>query len=574
MSVRRVLLVVAALVGLGLAATLLVVANLNTLIAVNRDRIVAGMSEGFARPVSIDAITVGFHGGIAMELRGLHVADDPAFAKDDFLSTDRADVIVRFWPLLQRRVELRRITVRSPRLTIIRTAHGMNVDSLGKKPAGPPAPAAPAPGGASEPQAIPAFAIVLMNLEGGSVRYVDRTGAKPVETMVEPLDVRLSDLSLTTPVRVEIEATTKSQPPTSLRIRGTMGPVGESPFAADVPIEQHVRLRSAGLAIDDLTVSGTFRRTPAGTPIAHVRVTAPEVHAGDVVVSNIEVTAAEQDGIATLEKLAFGIFDGTISGKGKVAHTGAPEFSFENAVRGVDISKALAGRSPEMAERFTGRVDADVSIAGGGADAAAVRRSLTGAGKVVVRDGTLRGVNVAEDVLTGVPGMNGLIQLVPARIRDRYPAIFATDDTHFEQLSSDVRLGGERIQLDGMTVAARDYALRGKGVVTFAQQADLTATLVASAPLTADVIGALKEAKYLTNDEGRLAIPFRFAGQLPNVRPKPDSEFVARVLQKALVGEGLDRLLGGGKGDDPKNPGKQDDARKLLKKGLDKLFGR
>jgi len=105
--------------------------------------------------------------------------------------------------------------------------------------------------------------------------------------------------------------------------------------------------------------------------------------------------------------------------------------------------------------------------------------------------------------------------------------------------------------------------------ITFAREMDLTGTLVASVPFTEDVLGALREAKYLTNDAGRLAIPFRLTGVLPNVRPKPDADFVARVLQRAIAGEGLDRLLGGdGTG---KKTQKTEDA---IKKGLDKLFHR
>jgi hypothetical protein len=240
----------------------------------------------------------------------------------------------------------------------------------------------------------------------------------------------------------------------------------------------------------------------------------------------------------------------------------------------VDVSKALRARAPETAERFTGHLDADLSVSGAGGDAAAMRRSITGKGHVVVRDGVLHGVNIGDKVLTGVTSLGGLVSLVPPRIRDKYPAIFSVDDTPFDELSSDVRLANERIQVDAFTVAARDYAIRGKGVLTFAQQVDLTATLVASAPFTGDVIGALKEAKYLTDEQGRLSIPFRLTGQMPNVRAKADSDFVGRVLQKAIVGEGLDQLLGGGKSNDPKDPKdpKPRDGKGLLKK-LDKLFG-
>jgi hypothetical protein len=410
------------------------------------------------------------------------------------------------------------------------------------------------------------------------VRYVDRTGPTPKETVVSPLDVRLSDLSLTTPMRLELDATAAGTPPTTVRIRGTVGPVGDPPFAAEVPLEQHLTVHAPAVDVTDLTISGRLRRTPAGAPIANVRVTAPELHAGGVMLSALDVSAVEADGVATLERLGFGLFGGTITGKGRVAHGGpAPVFSMEAAIRAMDVSQALATRAPDMANRFSGRLDADCSMGGTGGDEATVRRSLTGAGHVVVHDGTLKGVNVAEDVLTGVTGVAGLVSLVPQRVRDRYPAIFATDDTRFDELRSDLHVGGERIVVDAFSVAARDYAIRGKGVVTFAQQADLSATLVASPQLTADVVGALKQASYLADDQGHIAIPFRFAGTLPNVRPKPDADFVGRVLQKALVGEGLDRLLGGGKHDDPKHPDAKhpdDSGKDLIKRGLDKLFGR
>ena len=577
---RRVGIGLAIALGLALVATVAVVASLNDIIDANRDRIVAGISEGFARPVQVDRIATGFHGGIAMELRGLRIADDPAFSKDDFLAAERAYAVVRFWPLLERRIEVRRIAVRGPRLTIVRTAKGMNVDTLGRRAgaAKPPsaapaaAPAEPAATGA----AVPALAVALVNLEDGIVRYVDKSGPTPSETTIAPLNVKLSDLSLTTPMRMEIDATTLGTPPATFRLRGTVGPIGDPPFAADVPIEHHIAIRSGGFEVADLTITGRVRRMESGAPDATVRIAAPAMRAGTVELSGVDVTATERDGIATLERLAFRVFGGTIEGKGRVDHKAAtPAFAFETAVHGLDVSQAMAARVPDMAGRFEGRLEGNVVVSGSAGDEAVVRRTLTGKGRVIVRDGRLRDINIAESVLEGATGIGGLVTLVPPRVRERYPAIFATDDTRFDELASEVRIGGERIHVDAMNVAARDYAVRGKGVITFAREADLTATLTASAPLTGDVVGALKEAAYLTDSTGRLSIPFRFAGVLPNVRPKPDADFIARVLEKALVGQGLERLLGGGgKPSDPKQPSNGKGTDELIKRGLDKLFGR
>ena len=482
-------------------------------------------------------------------------------------------MIVRIWPLLRRRIEVRRIHVDAPHVTVIRTAHGLNIDSLGKKPvAAQPSPAPPASSGSGEPTSsgVPAFMIATVNLDHGVVRWIDRAAATPRETTITPVSVRLSDLSLTTPMRIEVDAVTTDTPPSAFRLRGAMGPIGESPFAADVPIEQRIAIETPALVIPELTVTGTVRRTPTGEPIAAVRMKAATVEVDDLELTGLECAGTERDGVATLDRLAFTAFGGAIDAKGHVDHTGdAPSFSFQTTVRGLDMAQALAARVPEMAERFQGRLDGDLTMSGTTGDAATVRRSLAGVGHVAIRDGRLHDVNVAEKVLTSATGIVGMMTLVPPRIRDHYPAIFATDDTQFQELSADVRIGGQRIVIETMRVVAPDYSIHGQGHVTFAREMDLTGTLVASAPFTADVLGALREAKYLTNDAGLLAIPFRLTGVLPNVRPKPDADFVGRALQRAISGEDLDKLLGGdGSGEKKK---KAEDA---IKKGLEKLFRR
>src|SRR5262245_36664748 len=212
-----------------------------------------------------------------MELQGLRIADDPAYSTDDFLTTDRAFAVVRVWPLLERRIEVRRIAVHDPHVTIIRTAKGVNIDSLGRKPGSGTRAAAPQPTTPDPPSSLPAFAIALVNLDNGTVRYVDRTGAKPNETTITPLHVRLSDLSLTTPMRVEVEATTVGTPASTFRLHGTVGPIGDPPFSTDVPIEHHVAVKTEAFQVTDLTVTGRVRRTESGTPIANVRLMAPSL---------------------------------------------------------------------------------------------------------------------------------------------------------------------------------------------------------------------------------------------------------------------------------------------------------
>jgi uncharacterized protein involved in outer membrane biogenesis len=81
--------------------------------------------------------------------------------------------------------------------------------------------------------------------------------------------------------------------------------------------------------------------------------------------SGVECRGTERDGVATLDRLAFGAFGGAIQAKGRVDHTGdVPAFSFQGTVRALDVGQALAARVPEMAERFDGRLDGDLTVSG------------------------------------------------------------------------------------------------------------------------------------------------------------------------------------------------------------------
>jgi len=69
----------------------------------------------------------------------------------------------------------------------------------------------------------------------------------------------------------------------------------------------------------------------------------------------------------------------------------------------------------------------------------------------------------------------------------------------------------------------------------------------------------------------------RLTGALPRVKPKPDSEFIARALSRAVLGKGLERIFGKDKPSPPgvtPTPDLKHPERDLIKKGLEGLFHR
>jgi len=85
----------------------------------------------------------------------------------------------------------------------------------------------------------------------------------------------------------------------------------------------------------------------------------------------------------------------------------------------------------------------------------------------------------------------------------------------------------------------------------------------------------MKEAKYLTNEQGRLTLPFRLTGPLPGAKVGLDTAFIARAIGRGAVEKGIEKLLGGEKkGEEKKEQEGEDPRRDLLQKGLERLFRR
>jgi hypothetical protein len=185
-----------------------------------------------------------------------------------------------------------------------------------------------------------------------------------------------------------------------------------------------------------------------------------------------------------------------------------------------------------------------------------------------VHDGVLRGVRIVDEVLGAVTGVEQAARLVPARLRRKRPELFGAADTQFEELRATARIADGRATTDDLVMRTESYTVRGRGSATFDGRVDLTAVFVAGPALTADVLESVKDARWVTNAERRVEVPFRVAGRFPALRPQPDPAFVARAVGRAL--EARARKALGGNGKDERQGGVVDDAIRRLQQ----LFGR
>lgn len=111
-----------------------------------RARVADAAARALGRPVDVGSVSVSVLSGPAIRLGNAAVAEDPAFGRGAFLAVQEINVALRVRPLLSRRIEIAAVSVRSPRLVIVRAADGrVNVATLGSTatesdaPAGVPA---------------------------------------------------------------------------------------------------------------------------------------------------------------------------------------------------------------------------------------------------------------------------------------------------------------------------------------------------------------------------------------------------------------------------------------------------
>jgi hypothetical protein len=394
---------------------------------------------------------------------------------------------------------------------------------------------------------------------------------------------------------------TMTLPPTKFSLGGSPMELQANVASFQKPVVDYqlrssgVRLASLNLAgegvakeevVRDLDAKGHAEMTGAN-PLARGTVRSTAGSLRDIEFQGLEVDYGLRDEIATLEKLALRAYQGSYSGNGRydMREPENPKFAFRSDVRDMDLSGLLGAKMPAASERIAGKLFADIDLNGSGKAWEAIQQTLRGQGRVDVRDGVLKDVNLAESVLSGVTGVPGLSNFISPRIRQKYPEIFATGDTKFDKLGGSVQIADGRADTRDLEITARDYSIRGEGVYELRNQLDFKATLFASRELSQDIIGDVKEAKYLAGSDGRIEIPFRVTGALPRVKPRPDAAIIQKALGRAVIDKGLEKIFGKPKREEPPpplEPGAPPPAptkrlkpeQELLKKGLEGLFGR
>lgn len=271
----------------------------------------------------------------------------------------------------------------------------------------------------------------------------------------------------------------------------------------------------------------------------------------------------------SFKNLSFQAMNGNVRATGAwEAGADSQRLQLESDIDAVDLKALLSQKFPKFKDHMEGRINLKANLRGESKNGANLQESLQGEGETQVRGGALKDFNLVERVLSKVSGLPGFSNQLSSRLSQRHSNLLQRRDTPFDTLAANFTVKQGRIYTENLLLATPDFNIHAEGWLGLDKTMKWNGTLVMSPQLTQELIQEHKNVRYLTDREGRLAIPFRLEGILPHVQARPDIQALSEMILKGLGQKGSART-----GEDDKDS-KKKTRRELIQKGMEQLFGK
>lgn len=199
-------------------------------------------------------------------------------------------------------------------------------------------------------------------------------------------------------------------------------------------------------------------------------------------------------------------------------------------IKAADLRPLLASFLPLLKDRLdgnlSGRAQYDMTFNDGGATA----QSLKVAGETTIQRGVIKGFNLLSQLL-----LRGSGSKVSTEAKARLPAALIDlaqhNDTQFDALKANFTVDKGRISTDNLIVSTPDYTVTGAGWFALDRTTRWNGLLVLSPRLTQEIQRDYRWIRHLLDRRGRLAIPFRIDGTIPDVRIRIENRNLSQALR-------------------------------------------
>ncbi|OHB68531.1 MAG: hypothetical protein A2W17_11745 [Planctomycetes bacterium RBG_16_41_13] len=226
-----------------------------------KDRIITLAKPYLNREFDFADVKLTLISGFGVEINELRIADNPEFGSEDFLSLQSLRIKVALFPLLKKKIQIKKLIMDEPVVRLVRNSKGeFNFSDMvsdveeGEKPQAKDEKRKEKKSGnekkpASEHNIFMAGLMVSQcAVYNGQINFLDNfVHDTPVTMVFDALNIELKNVSLYKPIRVYVSACLPGRTEQNLFIEGMVGPVGENMDLAGLAMDIHVSVQNVFL---------------------------------------------------------------------------------------------------------------------------------------------------------------------------------------------------------------------------------------------------------------------------------------------------------------------------------------
>lgn len=469
------------LIGAGVLVVLVVAALLALPLLVDTPAIQAYVSQAashaLGRPVKFTALSVSALPLPTVKLRGLQVAEDPAFGPGPFLSVGEGRLGIRLGPLLQGRVEMADLTLDGARIHVVEDGTGrLNVATLGGAGA---ALGGPSRGGPARPGAPATSAVLLsrVRIVNSAVAY-QKAGTKTADFSLDRINATVAQAGPGEAIRISGVAVGQ---PGNVRLTisdGTVDVAGsrgfaEAPLTATVEVEAKDVAGLVGPFLPSpqlsgplkgrIQVSGTMARLVATGALSldRLAVSAEQPHCPDpkrrsLVLEAIHLPLAFTPAQLESQPVQGKVAGGTVALRLMVALKPARVATLKDiTVKGVQLEPVLVDYACQR-NAVTGPLDLTGEAGLRPPDAL---RTLNGSGRLRIGPGRV----VGPDLLKAVNQVTALTDVVSALRPEAPGRARAGSPLNFDSITATYTMTDGVVRTDDLLYQAPDLRVTAAG---------------------------------------------------------------------------------------------------------------
>jgi hypothetical protein len=524
-----------------------------------RPLLVNKIESAIGRGVALDKIVLSLAKGPSIEGKGFRVYASKRPEGDPIFEIDAVQARLEWKPLLRREFRVSSIRVIRPKGSIERDERGALTVAL---PAALPSSEVSQ---ISSKKNLPFLLFIdSLDIEDGSICFSDALQKPPVEYCISNLDGQLADISFEGSSYFSFSADAFSQRP-SLQLEGLLrlpyeGRPGSIQGFKSQLVLDHINVGELLSAFPSLKSAGIKGAIKGKIDIASDEIVLlPDVlHSLNLVLklSGGEVNSSLLSGAITDidcelrvkgKDIELGNFDARIA-KGALKASGKIEDflnkqkgSIKIELEGLRLEEVAAPKTVSLSEAsLNGKASTLLALNFTGFDWPRMANSMSGSGRVDIKDASLVNVNVLREVFQKLSMFPGLVDRLKSRLSESYKKKLEDRDTPLMPLQIPFSVLDGALFADDILVETDTFSYTGSVRGLIDGSFNSKGFLKIDAEFSSALIRSVEELSSLSDSYGRLEIPVsisRSSGE--RLAVIPDLQFIA---SKAIINKAQDLL--------------------------------